>query len=242
MEVNTNASMDPVWLESKVQELQGNSSTEETKIVLRVLENLSAESIQQAPQHWQDLLHHVRQMPETERLQSIQIAAQILQQGNASKRLAIKEETYNPQTNLFQNLQKDRFDYIAELLSPSDRALLAQVNRQGRADIEIWRTQKMAEFLNDKELVHLLPFFCNTKLDKLHPETFDKMQQELLEFVPDIIASITNHNIFTPKEIASLCNHPLDEILQSPFLLKKLLTAAKNQSLIDLTPDPYTQV
>lgn len=205
--------------DSEVRNLTRNTPQKEVNVVLTTLRNLSPTSIDKAPKHWRALLHHIHQQRPEERSQLVEAVAQILQEG------------------IFERVSQAPLQEIVGKFSPRSRGRFAQTSKAGKAAVHAWRVRERPEFLADPRISYLLPYFCPTKLDPSHPETFAQVQRELAEILTtDLNGLIQRSPLLSDKEKYLLLAGSFDEILQNPTRLAYILTTAYNLSLVTMTP------
>ena len=115
------------------------------------------------------------------------------------------------------------------------QAPLPQTSRQIRAAERARRIQQVVQFRNEPGLERLLSYFCPRFFGEYYPVSFKFLNRDLLtKTVPDILEVLGSSTDISDDERNSLCKRSLRAIVDDPNLLRRVLQAAYDISLVSL--------
>ena len=127
-----------------------------------------------------------------------------------------------------------RFDSISTPPSQS-RTSLPQTSRAIRTAVHASRVQQVAQFRNEPGLERLLSYFFPQSFGSYRLGSFKLPNHDLLtKVVPDILKVLESSTDISDDEKESLCEHSPKAIVGDPSLLRQVLQAAYDISLVSL--------
>ena len=123
-------------------------------------------------------------------------------------------------------------DLIPTLPSQS-QASLAQTSREMRAAVRTYREELVTPFLEEPDLERLLAYFCPQPLSFGRIGAFESLKHDLLtKVVPDILEVLGRSDNLSAEEKETLCKNSPETIVNNPGLLRQVLEAAYDDSLV----------
>ena len=135
----------------------------------------------------------------------------------------------------FDTLPGQMLSALVSTLPPQSQALLAQTSHAMRATVNAQRAQLIASFRNEPGLERLLSYFCPKTLDDDQLGAFEPMRYDLLtKVVPDVLDVLESSTNLSDDEKKLFCTHSPEVIVGDASLLRRVLQAAYNNSLVSL--------
>ena len=222
--------------EITVQELARQTSPEDTRILLTALATLTEPSAPisgRIPEQWEGILQFIYTTPPelpNEKARLISIARRVLEHNlEAPLQPSSDEQSGSPFDTMSQPLLHG---FISEYLPPQSQAALAQTSRGMREAVKIGRAQQGRGFVNEPGLAALLSYFCSQPIDA---QNFRPIMNDLLnKILPNVLLSFRNSSTLSEDEKSSFLAHSPEAIANDPSLLRQVLRAAYDNSLVEL--------